>query len=283
MTYRYLTALILTSLLGGCKLAVMVSSNGEVISLSDNNNCFGPAVCEIEITDTTFSETFTALPKEGYVFTGWASGNAFQCAESNSPNCEISTTEWAGNTFVETALLKNYFIYLVPEFEYKENYADIVDHLETPTVYDNAPGYPDFFGQTFVSDGKHIVGVAFYAGIDSSPESTEPPLEGPADLMLYDVSDPTNPILLATSRILDSGETATGLVQHDFDNPVPSTSDASYFIGIGSDTGFGIGLRSQTGSTYSDGSEARFDDSLNQVLQHPSGRDVSFLVRGATL
>jgi len=44
----------------------------------------------IPITDTEFSETFTANPAEGYQFVKWANGDGFGCPDSISPICELS-------------------------------------------------------------------------------------------------------------------------------------------------------------------------------------------------
>lgn len=66
--FKIFVLLAVTSLVTGCKLAVMVSSSGDVTSLSGTRDCLAGSSCEFEVADATFDETFTAVPKEGYVF-----------------------------------------------------------------------------------------------------------------------------------------------------------------------------------------------------------------------
>jgi hypothetical protein len=58
--------------IGGCKLKVYVPTGaGHVESKSGAFYCSLLSVCNIEINNTAFEETFRAVPKEGFVFAGW--------------------------------------------------------------------------------------------------------------------------------------------------------------------------------------------------------------------
>jgi len=86
---RTLSMIALALVLSGCKLAVMVSSHGSVLSASGTRNCTGPDYCEFIISDADFSETFTAVPQPGFTFVEWQSGNGFICADSTDPVCVV--------------------------------------------------------------------------------------------------------------------------------------------------------------------------------------------------
>ena len=76
--------------LAACKLAVIVTSGGDVQSASNTRNCSAGNVCEFDIKSDDFNETFTAIPRPGYEFEKWQSGKDFNCADSTDPVCVIS-------------------------------------------------------------------------------------------------------------------------------------------------------------------------------------------------
>jgi hypothetical protein len=45
--------------------------------------------CEFGITDSSFSETFTAVPKPGFDFVKWQDRSGFFCANSTDPSCTV--------------------------------------------------------------------------------------------------------------------------------------------------------------------------------------------------
>jgi len=79
---KLLIVLGISGFLAGCKLNVIATPGGDVESLSGARDCSAGNVCEFEITDTNFSESFTAIPKEGYVFSKWYKGGNFYCGDS---------------------------------------------------------------------------------------------------------------------------------------------------------------------------------------------------------
>lgn len=86
---KYLAFVAIASLVTGCKLAVMVPSEGNVVSSSGTRDCFGPDYCEFDIVETSFSETFTAIPRPGFEFVKWQDGGGFICADDTDPVCTV--------------------------------------------------------------------------------------------------------------------------------------------------------------------------------------------------
>lgn len=118
MIHRILLIAALVSLLSSCKLVLMVTSGGDLQSLSGNNDCAGGNLCEIEILDTSFDETFTAIPRAGYVFEKWQGGQGYLCPESTNPTCAISNTFLAGVAGAEPVIASGAFYYAKPVFKF---------------------------------------------------------------------------------------------------------------------------------------------------------------------
>ena len=109
------------SLVTGCKLALIVPSGGDVVSESQLNNCAGGQICEFEIHDATFDETFTAQPREGYVFSNWEEGldgERFRCRGSTDPVCTVSNTQLAPVASLIPVSEYGAIYYLLPRFEF---------------------------------------------------------------------------------------------------------------------------------------------------------------------
>jgi hypothetical protein len=115
---RILMIIGVTSLVAACKLAVMVPSGGDVTSASGTRNCAGGSLCEHNITDSTFNETFTAVARPGYVFSRWSAGPGFLCADSKNPTCTISNVGTAGNAGIEAVIATGQFFYAMPLFDF---------------------------------------------------------------------------------------------------------------------------------------------------------------------
>lgn len=109
-------SLILT--MTGCKLALVVTSGGDVQSLSGIRDCAGGNLCEFQISDASFSDSFTAVPRAGYVFAYWQGGSGFLCGESTNPTCDVSNTAYAGNAAVEPIISSGLFFQAMPVFQF---------------------------------------------------------------------------------------------------------------------------------------------------------------------
>ena len=116
--FRLMTFLAITTLVSSCKLAVMVPSGGDVSSTSGNRNCAGGSLCEFNITDSTFNETFTAVARPGYAFSKWSAGPGFLCANSTNPTCVISNVGSEGNAIVEGVIATGQHFYAMPLFDF---------------------------------------------------------------------------------------------------------------------------------------------------------------------
>ena len=68
----YLALLVALPVLGGCKLLIVVPDGGSVTTLSGTYNCPAGGVCEIDVADALFNETFIAVPGPGRSITSHA-------------------------------------------------------------------------------------------------------------------------------------------------------------------------------------------------------------------
>ncbi len=92
--------------LGACKILISVPENipGAVITHSANYFCLRDdsgeidedSICEADVVDIHFDETFVPVAAVGYVFSGWKKGNRFLCGGSRRP-CALSTAGFEGN------------------------------------------------------------------------------------------------------------------------------------------------------------------------------------------
>jgi hypothetical protein len=89
-----------------------------VNSSTGTHNCAENTTCPIEITDTTYSESFTAIPEEGYVFSKWMGGDSFMCGDSTDPVCPVSNTLLAGDSRFDAWLASYLTFYIMPVFEF---------------------------------------------------------------------------------------------------------------------------------------------------------------------
>lgn len=115
---RLLLVLLLSFSLAGCKLAVIVVEGGNVDSLSGSRDCLAGNNCVFQVTDTDFSETFTAVPLPGWRFLRWNSGGDFFCQDITSTQCVLSNTGAAGNPLVEAVIATEKSFYIMPVFEF---------------------------------------------------------------------------------------------------------------------------------------------------------------------
>ena len=77
--------------LSGCRIEVTAPPNGDVATHSGSVFCEGGSRCMIEVTDTSFDETFSAYPDPGFQFIGWKKQWRGLCGGSLAP-CYLSTS-----------------------------------------------------------------------------------------------------------------------------------------------------------------------------------------------
>lgn len=160
-----------------------------------------------------------------------------------------------------------------------------IDHLSTPTVFDNARNE---FGQSFVATDNFVTAVRVY--VDDPTRPTDPSvneLVGPAYLKLLAATDLLHPVELRRTLVLDAGAVSSGLVTYQFDEPVPTIPGSRYFFSIETADGYGVGVRLRTASTYGGGAQAYRNCladicsgayPVGAVIEDPNGRDLSFAV-----
>jgi len=88
-TFKLLALLSVILILQGCRLAIIVVEGGEVHSTT-SGICVADSICIIDVSDPYFSETFTAVPDEGWYFHKWNSGDRFFCGDNKYPDCTLS-------------------------------------------------------------------------------------------------------------------------------------------------------------------------------------------------
>jgi hypothetical protein len=89
---RTLFVLFVAAVMTGCKIAVIVPSGGQLFASNPAHSCSEGRVCEFDINagQLPFSESFTAIPKEGYGFEKWSDGSGFLCGKSTNPTCTVN-------------------------------------------------------------------------------------------------------------------------------------------------------------------------------------------------
>jgi len=119
---KFLLLLGITLLMAGCKLAVIVVEGGEVQS-DGSGTCVAGTICIVDVSDPYFSETFEAVPDEGWYFQKWNSGERFFCGGSNEPTCALSFEGSEESEAVEEMVASSELFYLMPIFK---TYQDII-------------------------------------------------------------------------------------------------------------------------------------------------------------
>lgn len=147
--FKILTILGVTALIAGCKLVIVSPPGGDVTSVS-SGSCAGGSVCEVEITNPAFTDTFTAVPKPGYAFVRWQGGsNDFNCGNSTSTTCTIT---FAGDAIAAAAVATFEIINIMPI------YKDVGFDTDGDGQFDRVDTDDDNDGVLDVDDNCPLVG-----------------------------------------------------------------------------------------------------------------------------
>lgn len=117
---KILLLLSMAVLVVGCKLAVIVVEGGEVLS-TGSGTCVASNICIVDVSDPNFSETFTAVPSEGWYFQRWNSGDRLFCGGSTDPSCTLSFQGHEESKYVEDMVASSEMFYLMPVFKESSN------------------------------------------------------------------------------------------------------------------------------------------------------------------
>ena len=101
--------------LSACKIVISVPDGGRIDSESGAHNCASGKICEIDVLDVFFEETFVATPREGQQFLGWKKQDKGLCGGKTTA-CELASAPLKGNDFLETLLESEELFYLDPVF-----------------------------------------------------------------------------------------------------------------------------------------------------------------------
>ena len=110
-----LVLVLATTAISGCKLRLRIAGGGTVESSSTTNDCGANSVCTIEVVDLFFDDTFTAKPRDGFIFGGWKRGDQHLCGGRRDP-CRLFTSEFEGVPQLEQILASNRVFFLDPDF-----------------------------------------------------------------------------------------------------------------------------------------------------------------------
>ncbi len=161
---RHLCAAIAVILLLGCKVKVDVGGGGRVESLSGTYICTVDDSCLIEVNDTNFDETFTAIPDPGYTFAAWRRSATF-CRGKSDP-CRLFTTLFPGTPLMKFLELDDTY-YLEPDFARSNRWVRGSDMLEGAGAISSCSvkGTVYVFGIGWSSYSSVPAGVAKYDSV----------------------------------------------------------------------------------------------------------------------
>ncbi len=147
-----LTAVVITLTLSACKIIVEVPPGGEVLSQDFGaNNCPTASVCEVEITDASFTDSFRAVPFTGYEFVGWRRQLGYLCGGLLG-DCTLTTAPFAGNEFLLGLVASDIEFGVAPVFR-------------KPDTDFNGDGYDDLAIAAFEADSIDPFAInVFYGG-----------------------------------------------------------------------------------------------------------------------
>lgn len=116
-SYRLAIALIGIVALAGCKVIIKTPKEGYVKSESNSFVCAAESVCQIDVVDIFFDETFVGIPKDGnYRFKEWRKAPYFFCGGYDKP-CPLTTTGFRPYEALMAFLESDERFYLEPVFE----------------------------------------------------------------------------------------------------------------------------------------------------------------------
>jgi cytochrome c5 len=127
-----------TSLLTGCKIALLVVEGGDLGSQSGRFACAQGDICIIEVNSTDFNDIFIADPGEGYVFSHWLSGENMLCGTTVGPRCTIDLRAFEGNELIEAFVASDITYYILPVFVAEEEPEPVGLSPELQAKYDSS-------------------------------------------------------------------------------------------------------------------------------------------------
>lgn len=213
---RRVVLLLLCLSLGACKIVILVPPGGKVVS-ANGDVCLAGQTCVIDVSDTDFDDTFTAVPNEGRGFAGWEKGSGYFCGGNEEP-CHLATTSFDGNDNLLAVLASDLEFFLIPRF--------------TPT-----PGYNWAYWKRVlhqIDNGEFATASALYS-IAPIPGQCDPgAIAGPVRKRVLEAVNRTRALHalppVQYDKNFDMQMQLTGLVQraNEYLSHFPQPGDACY-------------------------------------------------------
>ena len=115
MLAKRLVLLLLFAILASCKIQISVPGNGAVNTASGAYECDTGKLCEIDVVDIFFDETFIGIPDQGYLFDTWAKGDKWLCG-GKTTECRLFTSFFEQHTALMAILESDSVWVLAPRF-----------------------------------------------------------------------------------------------------------------------------------------------------------------------
>ncbi len=235
----FLAAAVLA--VSACKLTMVVDEGGEVQSQASGTCAVTtpgePAECSHDVLDTDYSETFTAVPDPGWVFSNWDRAGAALCQDPNAPSCNVTTAGLAGHPMLENFLTADVAVYVKAVFKPQSEVTDTVlvdgvewaqpalfTHLDRSQIVANCPD--GVCGPGAVLNGYDMEGwtwasAAQMQGLFNQYIGTAQ-LSGPAPYRYYETFSEWAPAFLEDFRPTEASDKLRSLVAR--------VSDAELFL-----------------------------------------------------
>jgi hypothetical protein len=113
---RWIFVVIASLMIVSCKVEIIVSEGGSVMSSSGAYNCAAGKTCTIDVVDLFFDETFTAVPANGYEFSSWKKRDDGFFGGETSPSVRLYTSDFSTFPVLLTFLETDNVFYLEPNF-----------------------------------------------------------------------------------------------------------------------------------------------------------------------
>jgi Leucine-rich repeat (LRR) protein len=88
---KFLLSGLVLAALTGCKIQVVGPDNGAIVSEAGSFRCEAKEICNINVSDVFFDETFHVEADEGFYFKRWVKRDRGMCGGKSSP-CHLFTT-----------------------------------------------------------------------------------------------------------------------------------------------------------------------------------------------
>ena len=123
---------------GGCRIEIAVPEGGKVLSESGNHECLSGNICNIDVDDFSFSQTFNATPDgPDYLFSHWRKRPRGLCGGQAQP-CAIDASRAADHPNLIDILYSDQVFYLEPVFSKPDTWVKSGSDMPGESVGDYA-------------------------------------------------------------------------------------------------------------------------------------------------